>query len=52
VEIHPHQETEMNPHHHSTDWLLESQLAAHIDAFTHRLTEGRYASQTVDTYLG
>jgi site-specific recombinase XerD len=42
----------MNSQHHSTDWLLESQLAAHIDAFRHRLTEGRYASQTVDSYLG
>ncbi|MDO8349678.1 MAG: hypothetical protein Q7S94_00815 [Gallionella sp.] len=28
----------MNSQHHSTDWLLESQLAAHIDAFRHRLT--------------
>lgn len=42
----------MNPFHHSTSWLLESQLAAYVDAFTHHFTEGRYAPATVDTYLG
>ena len=42
----------MNPIHHSTTWLLESQLAAYVDAFTHHFTEGRYASATVETYLG
>jgi integrase/recombinase XerC len=42
----------MNPPHHSTAWLLESQLAPYVDAFTHYLTERRYASNTVDTYLG
>jgi len=42
----------MNPIHHSTTWLLESQLAAYVDAFTLHFTEGRYASVTVETYLG
>lgn len=42
----------MNPICHSTTWLLESQLAAYVDAFTHHFTEGRYASATIDTYLG
>jgi site-specific recombinase XerD len=42
----------MNSHHHSTAWLLDSQLVPYVDAFTHHLTERRYASNTVDTYLG
>lgn len=42
----------MNPIHHSTTWLLESQLAAYVDAFTHHFTEGRYASATIATHLG
>ena len=42
----------MNPIYHSTTWLLESQLAAYVDAFTHHFAEGRYAPATVDTYLG
>jgi len=41
----------MNPHHHSTLWLLESQLASCVDAFTQHLIERRYASHTADTYL-
>ena len=35
-----------------TDWLLASQFALYVDAFTHHLAEGRYASQTVGKYLG
>jgi site-specific recombinase XerD len=42
----------MNPISHSTNWLLESQMSAYVDAFSLRLTEGRYASVTVDTYIG
>lgn len=41
----------MNPNHHSTAWLHESQLAPYVDAFTHQLTECRYASATVDKYI-
>ena len=41
----------MNPIYHSTTWLLESQLAAYVDAFTQHLTEGRYAPVTVEKYL-
>ena len=35
-----------------TDWLLASQFAPYVDAFTHHLTEGRYASHTIGNYLG
>ena len=42
----------MNPTCHSTTWLLESPLAAYVDAFTHHFTDERYAPATVDTYLG
>ncbi len=38
-------------HCKSTDWFFESQLASYVDAFTHHLTERRYASHTVGTYL-
>ena len=41
----------MNPNYHSTTWLLESQLAAYVDAFKRRFTKGRYAPATVDNYL-
>ena len=41
----------MNPHHHSTHWLLESQLAPYVDAYTQHLIECRYASHTTDYYL-
>jgi len=34
------------------DWLLDSQLAPYVDAFTHCLSEHRYAPQTISTYLG
>ena len=34
------------------DWLLDSQLAPYVDAFTHYLSEHRYAPQTISTYLG
>jgi hypothetical protein len=39
-------------HRNSTDRLLASQFAPYVDAFTHRLTQGRYASHTVCSYLG
>lgn len=42
----------MNPLYHSTTWLLESQLAAYVGAFTHHFTKERYAPATIDTYLG
>src|SRR5271166_5289204 len=38
-------------HRNSADWLLESQLAPYVDAFTRHLTERRYASRTVGGYL-
>jgi hypothetical protein len=38
-------------HHHTTDWLLESQLAPYVDAFTQYLVECRYASHTTNAYL-
>jgi integrase/recombinase XerC len=38
-------------HHNSTDWLLESQLAPYVDAFSRHLTERGYASGTIDSYL-
>ena len=41
----------MNPHHQSTLWLLESQLAPYVDAYTQHLIECRYASHTTDYYL-
>jgi len=39
-------------HRNATNWLLESQFAPYFDAFTHHLTERRYASHTVGSYLG
>jgi hypothetical protein len=42
----------MNPLHQSTTWLLESQLAAYVDAFTQHFTEGRYTSATIATHFG
>ena len=39
-------------HRNLTAWLLSSQFAPHVDAFTHFLTERRYAGVTVSTYLG
>lgn len=38
-------------HHHSTEWLIESQLAPYVDAFTHHLLACRYSSHTTKTYL-
>jgi len=35
-----------------SDWLLESELAPYVDAFTHHLGERRYAVQTVCNYQG
>ena len=37
-------------HSRPTDWL-EGQLASYVDAFTHYLSERRYAPYTIDTYL-
>jgi integrase/recombinase XerC len=42
------QPSRRNPH----DLLLSSQFVPHVDAFTHYLTERRYAATTVSTYLG
>jgi len=41
----------MNPHQNTTVRLIESQLAPYIDDFMHYLTEGRYASCTIDKYI-
>ena len=38
-------------HHHTTVWLLESQLAPYVDAFSQHLIEGRYALHTTNSYL-
>ena len=38
-------------HRQSTDGPLESSLAPYAEAFTHYLTEQRYARHTVTTYL-
>ena len=37
-------------HRSPSDWLLESEIAPYVDAFTHHLGERRYAAQTVCTY--
>ena len=37
--------------HHTLTWLLESQLAPHVDAFMLHLFDCRYASNTIDNYL-
>jgi len=39
-------------HHKPTYWLHESHLAPYVDAFTHYLSERRYAPHTIKTYLG
>lgn len=39
-------------HRRPTDLLLDSQLAPYVDAFTHYLSERRYAPHTIDTNLG
>ena len=38
-------------HHHTTSWLLESQLAPYVDAFMLHLFDCRYASNTINNYL-
>jgi len=38
-------------HHHTSPWLLESQLEPYVDAFMLHLLDCRYASNTVDNYL-
>jgi integrase/recombinase XerC len=35
----------------SMGWLLESELALYVDAFTHHLAECRYAAGTINRYL-
>ena len=35
----------------SSAWLLESQLAPHVDALTHHFIQGGYASSTAATYI-
>jgi integrase/recombinase XerC len=35
----------------STVWLLDSELALYVDAFTHHLAECRYAAGTISRYL-
>jgi integrase/recombinase XerC len=46
----------MNPtqrlYRKSTDWFLKDQLAPYVDTFTPYLSERRYASHTIETYLG
>jgi len=42
------QPSRRNPH----DWLFNSQFVPYVDAFTHYLTERRYAAITVSIYLG
>jgi len=39
-------------HRRSAARLHKSQLAPYVDAFAHHLTERRYASHTISTYLG
>jgi integrase/recombinase XerC len=36
---------------HTLLWLLESQLAPHVDALMLHLLDCRYASNTIDNYL-
>jgi site-specific recombinase XerD len=38
-------------HHHTSTWLLESQLEPYVDAFMLHLLDCRYASNTIDNYL-
>jgi len=41
----------MKSDHHTSSWLLESQLAPFVDAFMLHLFDCRYASNTIDNYL-
>lgn len=38
-------------HHHTSTWLLESQLEPYVDALMLHLLNCRYASNTIDNYL-
>ena len=38
-------------HHHTTSWLLESELAPYVDDFMLHLFDCRYASNTINNYL-
>ena len=38
-------------HHHTSTWLLESQLEPYVDAFMLHLFDCRYASNTINNYL-
>ena len=41
----------MNSDHHTSTWLLESQLEPYVDAYMLHLFDCRYASNTIDNYL-
>ena len=41
----------MNSDHHTSTWLLESQLEPYVDAFMLHLFDCRYASNTINNYL-
>ncbi|WP_024298169.1 site-specific integrase [Methylomicrobium lacus] len=41
----------MYSNHHTSSWLLESQLAPFVDAFMLRLFDCRYAFNTINNYL-
>jgi hypothetical protein len=51
----PLQEIVMNPtlrlHGRSAGWHFDSNLAPHVDAYLHYLSEHCYAPKTIDTYL-
>ena len=38
-------------HHHTSTWLLDSQLEPYVDAFMLHLFDCRYASNTINNYL-
>ncbi len=41
----------MNTSQHTAIWLLDSELAPHVDAFMRHLFDCRYASNTINNYL-
>jgi hypothetical protein len=41
----------MNTSQHTAIWLLDSELAPHVDAFMLHLFDCRYASNTINNYL-
>jgi predicted HD phosphohydrolase len=51
VKPHSLQEVLMNADHHTSTWLLESQLEPYVDAYMLHLFDCRYASNTIDNYL-